>query len=85
MGKKIKILINDKETECDLLFTVNDSNNVIKYIACTDNAKDENGNAKIYLGKYEGDRIIPLHSKKDEIFLEQVVSVIRDEVLKNEN
>ena len=83
MKEKIKIMQDSKEIECDLLFTVNDEKKGIKYIICTDNKEDENGNAKVYLARYEGNKIVSISDKEKKV-LEEIVNLVQKEVCRNE-
>ena len=73
--------MTDKDNQYDLLFTLNDEKNGVKYAICTNNTKDKDGNAIIYLGKYKGKKIVPLTTKKEEEMLKEVVSIVQKEVL----
>ena len=84
MSNKIAIMQGNNKIECDLLFTINDERKGVKYIVCTDNTKDENGNAKVYLARYEGKKIISV-SDKEKKMLEDVVNMFQYEVLNYES
>lgn len=47
-----KIINNEKEIECNILFTFKDEGNNISYIVYTDGTLDEEGNKEIYASRY---------------------------------
>ncbi len=79
---KDKITING--TTYDVLFTLNDEKKGINFVVYTDNSKDEKGNARVYLGRYQDNKIMPLKDGEKES-LERVINIFSDEVNKNEN
>lgn len=79
---KDKITING--TTYDVLFTLNDEKKGINYIVYTDNSKDEKGNARVYLGRYQDNKIMPLEAGEKES-LEKIINIFSDEVNRNEN
>ncbi len=79
---KDKITING--TTYDVLFTLNDEKKGINFVVYTDNSKDEKGNARVYLGRYQDNKIMPLEAGEKEA-LEKVINIFVNEVNKNEN
>lgn len=57
---KFKIVQDNKEIECEIVFTFKDDNNNISYIVYTDGTKDEDGELEIYASRYslEGNQYI---------------------------
>lgn len=50
---KFKVIDNDnKEIECNMLFTFRDDSNDIDYIVYTDGTKDSSGELEIYSARY---------------------------------
>ena len=47
-----KIIDNEKEINCDILFTFADENNGSNYIIYTDGTKSEDGELEIYASRY---------------------------------
>ena len=46
---------------------------------------DENGNAKITLGRFDGEKIMPLVSDNEKEMLEKVVELVCKGVVENED
>ena len=49
---KFTIIDNNKEVECNIIFTFKDDNNDINYIIYTDGTKDLDNELKIYASRY---------------------------------
>ena len=49
---KFKVIQNNKEIECEIVFTFHDDSNDIDYIVYTDETKDEFGELKLYSSRY---------------------------------
>ena len=80
----IKIRQGDVEIEYNLLFTVIDDKTNEKFVVYTDNTIDKNGKEKIYLGKYDNKKVMPV-SDKDKEELERIVDLVHREVCHEEN
>ena len=48
-----KIFKDNKEVECEIVFTFRDQNNGINYVVYTDGTLDENNELEIYASRYE--------------------------------
>ena len=48
-----KVIKDNKEIECEIIFTFEDQNNDINYIVYTDGTVDENNELEIYASRYE--------------------------------
>ena len=79
MKDKISSVINGVEEEYDVLFTTHDEKNNRDYVVYTDNKVNEDGDANIYLGRYQDNEILPITEEKKEK-LEKVVSIVQREV-----
>ena len=79
MKDKISTVINGIEEEYDVLFTTHDEKNNRDYVVYTDNKVNEDGDANIYLGRYQDNEILPITEEKKEK-LEKVVSIVQREV-----
>ncbi len=73
---KITILKDGNKCEYDVLFTANDKENNNEYVIYTDNSIDENGNARIYLGRRENDMLVPV-SEEEKKLLEEYISIVQ--------
>lgn len=74
---KISVKKDGAIVEYDVLFTLDDEKKNIKYIAYTDNTKDENDNTIIYLGRYSDKEVMPVSNEEKEM-LEKVVSLFKE-------
>ena len=79
MKDKISTVINGIEEEYDVLFTTHDEKNNRDYVVYTDNKVNEDGDANIYLGRYQDNEILPITEEEKEK-LEKVVSIVQREV-----
>jgi uncharacterized protein YrzB (UPF0473 family) len=79
MKDKISTVINGIEEEYDVLFTTHDEKNNRDYVVYTDNKINEDGDANIYLGRYQDNEILPITEEEKEK-LEKVVSIVQREV-----
>ncbi len=79
MKDKISTVIDGIEEEYDVLFTTHDEKNNRDYIVYTDNKINEDGDANIYLGRYQDNEILPITEEEKEK-LEKVVSIVQREV-----
>ena len=83
MSDKIFIVKDDIRIEYDVLFTINDEKKEIKYVVYTDNSINDDGDARVYLARYENNRIISV-SDEERKALEEIVNIVQKEVCKNE-
>ena len=79
MKDKISTVIDGIEEEYDVLFTTHDEKNNRDYVVYTDNKINEDGDANIYLGRYQDNEILPITEEEKEK-LEKVVSIVQREV-----
>jgi hypothetical protein len=84
MKNRVVVIENNQKMEYDVLFNVTDEKNNAKYVVYTDNSIDKEGNAIVYLGKYDKDKIIPLDSNKEKEMLTNIVKIVGEEVCINE-
>ncbi len=80
-----KIIIKNqenKEIECDILFTFESDETNKNYIVFTDNTFDENGNLKVYANTYSKDLndgvLGAIESEKEWKIIEQILSSINN-------
>ncbi len=83
-NKIYSVLPDGGRKEYDVILTFTNDDNNRDYIVYTDNSKDEKGNARVYLGRYQDNKIMPLEAGEKEA-LEKVINIFVDEVNKSEN
>ena len=62
MEDEITTFINGVKKDYDVLFTTHDEKNNNDYVIYTDNEVNENGDVKIYLGRYKDNEITKIIS-----------------------
>ncbi len=83
MKDKITVIVDDKEVVYEKLFVLSDEKQGIKYIVYTDNTKDEEGNTKVFFGRYNGEMIMPLESEKEKKYVEKAIKEVSETICKN--
>ena len=79
---------NGKATECELLFTFENSETHKNYIVYTDNSKDENGQTKVFASIYdpsgEDTRLLPVETDEEWDMIASVLDELQEEALGKE-
>ena len=79
MNGKISVVINGEKKDCTLLFTASDEKTNKEYVVYTDNKFNDNGKANIYLGRRQGNQLLPVtNDEKKE--LEKLVKIVQEEI-----
>ena len=74
---------NNKEIECEVLFTFESDETGKNYIVYTDNTIDEEGNTKVYASIYnpneEETKLLPIESEKEWKIIETILEELQNE------
>lgn len=66
-----------EEKEFDILFTFTSNDTGKNYITYTDYDKDEQGNIKCYSVYKDGDKLLPVTTKKELTFIDETLKTIQ--------
>lgn len=78
-------IVNDegKEIKCEILFTYENEETGVNYMAYTDNTTDEEGNTKVYASTFdpnEEDPILyPIETEEEWEIIEQILNTVGGE------
>lgn len=74
---------NNKEIECEVLFTFESDETGKNYIVYTDNTVDEEGNTKVYASIYnpneQDTKLLPIESEKEWKIIETILEELQNE------
>lgn len=74
---------NNKEIECEVLFTFESDETGKNYIVYTDNTIDDEGNTKVYASIYnpneEETKLLPIESEKEWKIIETILEELQNE------
>lgn len=84
-SKKLITVENGKKVKYDIIIEFKSNNNNKKYIAYTNNSKDENGNTKVFIATYEIDEndkeLYILYPIETKLEIDMINNILED--LKN--
>lgn len=70
-----------EEKKFDVLFSFISKNNGKKYVTYTNYEKDYKGNIMCYSGFYEGEKLLPIDTEKEELFIKETLKTITGTIL----
>lgn len=74
---------NNKEIECEVLFTFESDETKKNYIVYTDNTVDDEGNTKVYASIYNPNeqetKLLPIESEKEWKIIETILEELQNE------
>lgn len=80
---------NNKEIECEVLFTFESDETGKNYIVYTDNTIDDEGNTKVYASIYnpneEETKLLPIESEKEWKIIETILEELQNEASNTAN
>ncbi len=76
---------NGNEKEYDVIFTFDNEENGMRYIAYTDNTKDENGKIEVYASKYnpkdEKMKLEEIKTEKEWQYIDVILKTAQEELV----